>query len=363
MKHFEYDRLVRVNDSALSCSATIRALPEHFFVEEQLPFVPDGKGGHVFLKIEKRGVNTDWLAIQLAKFAGVAPVAIGYAGLKDRHAVTRQWFSINLEGHVEPNWTEFETDNIQIIERTRHSKKLKRGVLSGNTFKLTLTNILGSEDEWLSSLHKVQQYGVPNYFGEQRFGHHGNNLKKADLWFNGGKAPRKRNQKSMYLSAARSWLFNLILAERISQNNWNTALTGDSMLLVGTKSSLFSVRVIDHTLEQRLLTMDVHPTGTMWGRGEALNSKQSYELELATLACWDDWKQGLEKAGLSQERRALRLFPNNLSWQFTEDNQLELTFFLPAGSYATAVLRELGVIIDFQHKQRPLPVQASMAIE
>lgn len=363
MKQFDFDELLRVNHEALSCSATIRVLPEHFFVEELLPFIPDGQGGHVFLKIEKRGINTDWLAMALAKFSGVAPVAIGYAGLKDRHAVTRQWFSINLEGHIEPDWALFETDDIQIIEQTRHGKKLKRGVLSGNTFKLRLTDMLGSEESWLSSLHKIQQHGVPNYFGEQRFGHNGNNLKKVDFWFNGGKAPRKRNQKSMYLSAARSWLFNLILSERITQGNWDTALTGDSMLLVGTKSSLFSVSTIDHTLEQRLLTMDVHPTGSMWGRGQALNSKHSYELEQAVLACWDDWKLGLEKAGLSQERRALRLFPNNLSWQFTDDKQLDLTFFLPAGSYATAVLRELGIIIDNQHKQRPLPVQTSLTID
>jgi len=350
MQSFDFATLPYINADALSCSATIRSQREFFQVDEQLPFEPDGTGGHVWLKIQKRGINTDWLALELAKFAGVHQVAVGFAGLKDRHAVTRQWFSINLEGFAEPDWSAFETDDIQIIEQTRHGKKLKRGVLAGNRFILRLTELQGDKALWESSLNKIQQQGVPNYFAEQRFGHQAGNLYRVEHWFSTGKAPRKRNQKSIYLSAARSWLFNLVVAERIKLGQWNHALVGDVMLLAGTKASSFVVNELDNALQTRLTTMDIHPTGPLWGRGSPLVYGDSLAVEQAVLSDWQTWQQGLEKAGMSQERRALRLYPADFKWQFMADNQLELTFFLPAGSYATAVMRELAVISDAQHR-------------
>jgi len=350
LKNFDFASFPRINLDALLCSADIRSQQEYFQVDEQLPFEPDGTGGHVWLKIQKRGINTDWLAGELAKFAGVHQVAVGFAGLKDRHAVTQQWFSVNLEGFVEPDWSAFETDDIKIITYTRHGKKLKRGVLLGNTFKLRLTNVQGERALWESALEQIQQYGVPNYFAEQRFGHQCGNLYRVEHWFSTGKAPKKRNQKSIYLSAARSWLFNLVLAERIRLGNWNKALLGDVMLLAGTKASLFLVDADDDALQERLDTMDIHVSGPLWGRGNPAVLDDSSLLEQAVLSEWQAWQQGLEKAGMSQERRALRLFPTGFNWQFIPDNQLELEFFLPAGSYATAVMRELAVISDAQHR-------------
>jgi len=346
LKHFDFSVLPRINASAQQCSADIRSKNAYFQVEEQLPFKADGEGGHVWLKIRKQGINTDWLANELAAFAGVPQVAIGYAGMKDRHAITTQWFSINLEGHTEPDWSAFETETIQIVEKTRHGKKLKRGVLAGNRFKLRLTNIQGDHALWEDNLQHIQKQGVPNYFAEQRFGHQLGNLYRAEHWFSTGKAPRKRNQKSIYLSAARSWLFNLVLAKRIEHANWNQALVGDVMLLAGTKASSFSVDNIDEQLSTRLNTMDIHTTGPLWGRGVLAVHSDALSLEQHVLAEWQDWQQGLEKAGLSQERRALRLFPGDFNWQFLDDNQLELDFFLPAGCYATAVMRELAIITD-----------------
>ncbi|MFW5426520.1 MAG: tRNA pseudouridine(13) synthase TruD [Methylophagaceae bacterium] len=350
MASFDFSSLARVNEPATQCFAEIRNKPEYFQVEEILPFEPDGTGGHVWLKIQKRGINTDWLANELAKFAGVKSVAVGYAGLKDRHAITSQWFSINLEGFDEPNWPEFETDDIHIIEQTRHGKKLKRGVLAGNQFKLCLTNIQGKKECWEASLRQIQKSGVPNYFGEQRFGHQMGNLDKVDYWFSTGKAPRKRTQKSLYLSAARSWLFNLVVTDRVKSGNWNQPLMGDMMLLAGTKASLFAVDKLDEALTTRLETMDIHPTAVMWGRGNVQSKDDSLLLEQQVLSDWNTWKQGLEKAGLTQERRALRVFPSDFSWQFLDNDQLEITFFLPAGSYATAVLRELAVCTNAQQR-------------
>jgi len=346
LKNFDFIALPRINTTAAQCSADIRSETEYFKVDEQLPFEVDGSGGHVWLKIQKKGINTDWLAGELATFAGVAQVAIGYAGLKDRHAITTQWFSVNLEGHTEPDWSKFETDDIKIIEQTRHGKKLKRGVLAGNHFKLRLTDLQGEHALWQQNLEQIQQQGVPNYFAEQRFGHQLGNLYRVEHWFSTGKAPKKRNQKSIYLSAARSWLFNLVLAKRIQQENWNKALLGDVMSLAGTKASSFIVDELSDDLNNRLSEMDIHVTGPLWGRGRTSIHSDSLEVEEQVLAEWLDWQQGLEKAGLSQERRSLRLFPSNFKWKFLEGEQLELEFFLPAGCYATAVMRELAVITD-----------------
>jgi len=318
-------------------------------VDEVLPFTPDGEGGHVWLSIRKRGVNTDWLANELARFAKVPPVAVGYAGLKDRHAVTTQWFSIKVEGVVEPDWAAFETDDIQIVAQTRHGKKLKRGVLAGNRFNLRLTDIKGDTALWQQHLVSIQRQGVPNYFAEQRFGRQGNNLHRVDHWFETGKAPKKRQQKSLYLSSARSWLFNLVLEQRLHYGNWNLAIEGDVMLLAGTKASLFNATLADTTLPSRLEKMDIHPTGPLWGRGLPSPQNDALALETDVLSTWADWKAGLERAGLHQERRALRLFPQDMTWQFLAEDQLQLQFFLPAGCYATAVLRELALIVDEGH--------------
>ncbi|AFJ01464.1 tRNA pseudouridine 13 synthase [Methylophaga frappieri] len=326
--------------------ATIRAAATDFVVEEQLPFTPDGTGSHVWLFIQKTETNTDWLAQKIARFAGVSPVAVGYAGLKDRHAVTSQWFSVNLQGKTEPDWQQMNSDTIKVQHIVRHSKKLKRGVLSGNQFRLNLTNVTGNRQAWLNSLETIAKTGVPNYFAEQRFGHQGRNLTQVDAWFHGGEAPRKRQSRSMWISAARSWLFNLVLAERIRQDNWQQALPGDVMLLDGTRASYFVCQGPDATIEQRLAKMDIHPTGPLWGAGESPVEHEAQILEQNVLADWSVWCQNLAELGLKQERRSLRLFPQNFQWQFLTENRLLIEFALPPGSYATAVLRELALITD-----------------
>ena len=346
MRDFDFSSLARANSLAVSCSASIRHQHGSFQVDEVLPFQPDGEGGHVWLKIRKRGINTDWLANELARFAKVPQVAVGYAGLKDRHAVTTQWFSIKVEGVTEPEWSEFKIANIEIIEQTRHGKKLKRGVLAGNTFDLHLTEMIGDLELWQEHLELIAQQGVPNYFAEQRFGRQANNLHAVGNWFLTGKGPKKRQQKSMYLSSARSWLFNLILDQRVKSGNWNQAIEGDVMLLAGTKASLFNAELTDTNLLSRVKTMDIHPTGPLWGKGQSLTQNDCLAIEEQVLLTWNDWQSGLEKAGMKQERRALRLYPQYFEWKYIADNELQLRFFLPAGSYATAVMRELAVLSD-----------------
>ncbi len=345
---FDFSQLQRANTQAVVCRANIRLQPDHFRVDEHLPFEPSGEGGHAMLLIEKTGSNTDWVAKQLAQFAGVEDVAVGYAGLKDRHAVTSQWFTVKTEGHEEPDWSLFSADDCQIKTLTRHNKKLKRGVLSGNRFSLVLSGIEGDRAVWEQSLRQIKTNGVPNYFAEQRFGHQFANLDRAQQWFETGRKPKKRQQKSMILSAARSWLFNQVLSARISQQNWQTGVPGDVMQLAGS-SSIFLAEDIDETITERLNTFDVDITGPLWGRGRAANQSDSLALENAALTDWQVWQQGLEQAGLKQERRPLRVLPQDMSWEFSEDSLL-LSFFLPAGSYATAVMRELAEITDVSQR-------------
>lgn len=349
MSQFDFAELAHANPVAKLCKAEIRRQPNHFQVNEKIPFEPQGEGGHAMLLIEKTGTNTDWLAKQLARFAGVDDVAIGYAGMKDRHAVTTQWFSVNLEGYDEPDWSGFNSVQWQIKQVTRHNKKLKRGVLNGNYFHLTLTNLEGDKAVWQQNLERIKSNGVPNYFAEQRFGHRFGNLEKAQRWMVEGKKPKQRQQRSIVLSAARSWLFNLVLSERVIQKNWHQLLKGDVMQLAGTRASHFEADDQDSTLQSRLAQFDIHPTGPLWGRGQALTHADSLALETAVLNDWAVWQEGLEKAGLKQERRPLRLYPEQFSWIF-DDKALQLEFYLPAGAYATAVLRELASISDVSER-------------
>lgn len=353
---FDFAQLAYVDSQANERQAVIRSQASDFQVDEQLPFALSGDGEHSWLQIQKTNTNTDWIAEQLAKFAAVPAVAVGFAGMKDRHAVTTQWFSINLAGKAPPNWADFETDEIQIIQQSRHLRKLKRGVLAGNTFQIILRDLIGEQADWEKALQQIALQGVPNYFGEQRFGHHGNNLRRSDHWFSTGKAPRKRIQKSLYLSAARSWLFNQVLSARINNGTWNQAKAGDILRLAGTKTGQFLVETIDDVLVERIKTMDVHPTGPLWGRGIPPVQAEVLALESQALADWADWQAGMEQAGLEQARRALRLIPEGLHWQFIDDTfnagqlALKLNFSLTSGSYATAVLRELAAIENAQQR-------------
>lgn len=320
-----------------SAVGSIKVKPDDFIVEEILSFEPEGSGEHVFLHIEKIGENTEYVARLLARHAGVRQRDIGYAGMKDRHGLTRQWFSIWLPGKDDPDWSPLASEQLKILQSIRHPRKLKRGVLAGNRFSLLIRNWRGDFNAAEQQLQQIKQHGFPNYFGEQRFGHQGRNIDKALGLFSGDKV--KREQRSIYLSAARSYLFNLILAERVRSKSWNIGLPGDVFNL-NQSNSHFQAEAIDPTLQDRLRLGDIHPTGMLWGKGDSGASMDTLKLELAVIAQHKTLADGLLKAGLEQDRRALRIIPENLCWQLEADN-LRLGFGLPAGSYATALLREI----------------------
>lgn len=320
----------------------LRATPADFVVEERLGFAPDGEGEHRLLRVRKVGANTEWVARRLAAFAGVPVGAVGWAGLKDRHAVTTQWFSVPVANRPEPDWAAAgaDDDGFRVVEVHRHRRKLRRGALAGNRFRLRVGSLSGDRAALDERLAQIAERGVPNYFGEQRFGRGEANLARASALFEGRVGRVDRHRRGLWLSAARAQLFNEVLAERVIRGDWDRPLVGDRMQLAGSHSH-FAAESIDETLRARTRVGDIAPTGPLWGRGALPSGGEPARLEGEVAAAFPLWVQGLEAAGLEQERRALRLRPLDVAWHWPDAQVLELVFELPAGAYATAVLREL----------------------
>ncbi len=324
-------------------SGVMRQSPEDFFVDEIPAFEPDGEGQHVLLHIEKRNSNTEWLAKRLARHAGVKPSAVSYAGLKDRNAVTRQWFSIDLAGAEEPEWSELEgeegEESLRILQAVRHRRKIRRGALRGNRFRLRIRELDGDIDALRERLQVIAEQGVPNYFGEQRFGHGFNNLQRAQGLLAGEFRVKDRHKRGLYLSAARSLIFNRVLSSRVEQGSWNRLLPGERVMLDGSERH-FEYDEADAELAARLSAFDIHPSGPLWGRKGWRPEAEALAIEEPILSEMGEWCEGLERAGLDYARRALRLAVRELEWSIDGD-VLEIAFALNAGAYATTVLREL----------------------
>ena len=322
----------------LNAAAQWRVVPEDFQVNEELGFEPDGEGEHVLLQIEKRDANTQWIAKKLARLADVKLMDVSYAGLKDRFAVTTQWFSVRLAGKANPDWDAIDDEEYKVLQWHYHRRKLKRGSLRANHFKIILRQLDGDKTKLEQRLQLIQQTGVPNYFTEQRFGRDEGNIRQAKLMLTGKLRVRDRHKRSLYLSAARSMLFNLVLSSRIEQQTWNQILPDEIVMLAGSRSTFIATEV-DELIVQRLGDWDIDPSGPLVGDG---NDKfPQYERDV--LSDYQDWCEGLEKARLEPARRALRLRVSDLHWEFLPDEQLYLEFRLGKGSYASAVIRELLV--------------------
>ncbi len=315
----------------------IRAQAEDFFVQETLSFTPSGEGEHLFLYIEKREANTQWVAQQLAKHFSVRSNSVAWAGLKDRNAVTQQWFSVHL-----PGMTSLEalpvSEQFKVLEHTFNNRKLRVGAIANNFFRLRVTSLKADADRLQQRLDAIAEQGVPNYFGEQRFGRNGNNLNMAQALLIDGKRFKKADQ-SMAISAARSYVFNQVLDQRIQAGLFNRVQGGDALMLDKTKS-LFIAHLDELAeLQQRLECGDCHTSAVMPGCGEGLATGVAQDWEFEQLKPFADWLQGLEKLRVSASRRAVRLIPEGFNWQLDSD-ELLLEFRLPTGAYATSVLRE-----------------------
>ena len=317
-------------------TALLKAECADFVVKEQLGYDMSGDGEFVAVKVRKTDCNTLFVGEQLAKFAGISARNMSYAGLKDRKAVTEQWFSLQMPGQPTPDFSQFSLEGVEILDVTRHQRKIRIGSLQGNHFEILLRNT-EETDELKVRLDFLAKNGFPNYFTEQRFGRDGNNLTQALRWANGEIKVKDRNKRSFYLSAARSEIFNLIVAKRIELGLAQQVLNGDILQLNGSHSWF----VVDESedlaqLQQRLAQQDVLLTAPLIGEEEKSAVDFEHEIFAQHQALFALMRQERMKAA----RRPILMHPQYFQWQF-EPNGLRLQFALPAGSYATALIREL----------------------
>ncbi len=332
-------------------TALLKAVAEDFQVDEVLDIPLAGEGEHLWLWVEKRELNTEEAAKRIARAAGVPLRMISYAGLKDRQALTRQWFSLHLPGKADPDFSGAIDASLVILKQVRHSRKLQRGAHAANGFTLRLTQLQADHAALDQRLTRIATEGIPNYYGLQRFGFEGGNLAHARHFAAGKSLPEKRNVRSRVLSAARSYLFNRVLAERVAAGIWNRALPGD--LLAFTDSRSFFPAGEAECRDPRLAILDLHPTGPLWGAGDSAVAGVAQELEHTVVEQEPALVDWLAEAGMTHERRILRLPIGGLTWHYPEPDILQLQFVLPAGCFATVLVRELVDLLPVGHTDNP----------
>lgn len=317
-------------------TALLKAQPEDFIVKEQLGYEMSGEGEFVAVKVRKTNANTLWVGEQLAKFCGISARNMSYAGLKDRNAVTEQWFSLQMPGQPTPDFSQCHIDGVEILAVTRHHRKIRTGSLEGNYFELLLRQVR-EDNELKVRLEIVKNLGFPNYFTEQRFGRDGHNLTEAMRWAKGEIKVKDRKKRGFYLSAARSEVFNLVVSQRLQMRLATQVMPNDILQLAGTHS-WFQADKNDElaTLQVRLENHDIFLTAPLIGE----NTQLANDLENQVVAEHAILHSLMKQERLKPARRALLMQAKDFQWQF-EENGLRLKFFLPAGSYATALVREL----------------------
>ena len=317
-------------------TALLKAECADFVVKEQLGYDMSGDGEFVAVKVRKTDCNTLFVGEQLAKFAGISARNMSYAGLKDRKAVTEQWFSLQMPGQPTPDFSQFSLEGVEILDVTRHQRKIRIGSLQGNHFEILLRNA-EETDELKVRLDFLAKNGFPNYFTEQRFGRDGNNLTQALRWANGEIKVKDRNKRSFYLSAARSEIFNLIVSKRMELDLAQQILVGDVLQLNGSHSWFVVNESEDLAqLQQRLAQQDVLLTAPLIGEEE----KSAVDFENEFFAQHQALFALMRQERMKAARRPILMQPQHFQWQF-KPNGLRLQFVLPAGSYATALIREL----------------------
>lgn len=351
----------RRDESWVRPRGVLKATCEDFLVEEVPLYEPSGEGSHVYLWVSKRDAAAGWAIGRLAKFLGVSKRDIGFAGNKDRRAVTKQWFSVPAHAIDEDALASLPgriNEQIEVVEVSRHNNKLRRGHLKGNRFELVvrLEEPLGEAQRVAldAAVEKIREEGMLNYYGGQRFGDHGQTLSlgvgilKGDA---GALAKVKRDKflKRLAVSAVQSELFNASLVRRLDAGTLSRALPGDVAGKVGS-GSVFAIEDLEAE-QARLDAGEIVLAGPMFGPKMKTGEGEAAELERALLS----------EAGVTIEdfaalgklcqgtRRPYIVHVGELDWSASEDaSALTFRFFLPSGSYATILLRELIEIVEPQ---------------
>lgn len=326
-------------------SAAFKSHVDDFQVEEVLGFEPSGEGEHCLVWIEKTNRNTNDVAAEMATRLGIRKRLISHCGLKDKDAITRQWFSLHLPGQNSPPIEAFEMQGVRAIRITRNTRKLHRGAHDGNRFFIRLRDYTFSnpgdsrvamEQRWREILAR----GVPNYFGPQRFGFHGRNVDQALELFAGEREVRDRLVRGILISAARSYLFNACVARRVVEGTWDRPLPGDVFGFANNRSLVMPDNLHGDEAD-RFDTGMLELTAPLWGVGELSSQAMVQELEEETIQKYPKLVHGLQQLKLRQERRVMRLKPDSATLRWKDETTLALEFNLPKGTYATTVLREL----------------------
>ena len=320
-----------------SCAGTFKQAPEDFEVEEVPAYLPQGEGEHLFLWVEKRGRTTPDVGRQLARALEVTERDVSWAGLKDRQAVTRQFFCVFTR--KDPTPESFNINGVSVLSVARHRNKLKSGHLKGNVFTLRIRGVTDFEAAE-QTVAQLKLRGVPNYFGTQRFGVAGDNAERGKKILLAGGRHRDRFERKMLLSAFQSALFNEVLAARVSNGQFSKVLTGDVLKKHETNGEFVCESAeVD---QPRADSFEVSATGPMFGPEMRAPLGEVAVAEAAVLEAAgvtpDTFKAGGDET--RGTRRFLRMALSDLTFTRVENDAL-LKFSLPAGSYATGVLREL----------------------
>lgn len=334
-----------------AAAARLKTEVDDFQVAEELGFALSGAGEHLCVEVEKTGLTTTRAASRLAEATGLKRADVGYAGMKDRRARTRQWFSLRLPAGEETRLQSVEDENLRILQSRRNHRKIRIGSHRANRFVIALRDFRGERDDIEHRLRTLARMGVPNYFGLQRFGRLFGNLELIERRIHAqageGAAKISRKERSLLYSAARAALFNQVLSARLARGDWSRYVAGDVLSLDGSgRLFLPPAEGWNEDLQQRLEAQDIHVTGPLPGAAPAQSKYeirgQAADIEIAALhqnTVMLDW---LKREGLRAGRRQLRFAPREINWNWT-DGGLTLRFTLARGCYATSLLREVCI--------------------
>jgi len=335
----------------------IKTVPEDFVVDEIPAYEPSGEGQHVFVRFRKRDLPTDAAVRSIARALEVDARNAGIAGMKDKRAVTTQWISLEPPRGVSPD--DFAArarllalPGIEILDVRRHGNKLKTGHLHGNHFTIRVRQVPDPE-AFVARALEVQKTGVPNAFGEQRFGKEADNADRARAIVAGKeKAPRDTRLLRLLYSALQSEVFNAVLDERVRRGTWATALRGD--VLKKTDTGGLFVCTDEQQDAERAARGEVSATGPIVGPKmmRAEGEPDALEMEIARTRLGDAFEPAFSGVLGEGTRRALRLFVqdcrasyNSVANAANGNGELEtscvLEFVLPKGAFATTVLAHL----------------------
>lgn len=340
--------LPRVTSDIIPIYGRYRVVPEDFQVFETPAYPPSGNGSHLFVHFEKRGLTTVQAVEALCRALGADPRAAGFAGMKDKHALTRQWVSI--EGASAADALALELPNLRVLEAAPHDRKLKTGHLRGNRFVLRIRDVPRDRDADLQAgLARLTTLGLPNYFGAQRFGD--KNVERAVAFITGKtRPPRAPHERKLLVSALQSHLFNAYLAERVLEGTLAVVEAGEVVKKEDT-GGLFEVEDVAE-VQWRVDRFEVSSTGPMFGPKMRWPSGAPREREERILASLSLDEPSLERMGklAAGTRRVIRVRPEDATiTRDGDDVVLEMT--LPKGSYATTVLDELFKDALVEHRE------------